>query len=197
MSGTSSDLMVPPQRLRLSGMPSRFRSEHAIDSRCEAWADAAERGVEAGKPYHGTFLVLSGEKGAGKTTTACGILMRCLQHRLGRFTTFPGMCEDIKAEFHESTPAQVASGYANTALLVLDDLGREHLTDWSSERLFSLVDSRWANGMWTVITTNYGLGDLNAKWRKAVDAEFADALCSRIADKRNVFVRFSGDRRTA
>jgi DNA replication protein DnaC len=191
VNGTSSS------RLRLAGIPDRFAAGAPIDPRCAAWADAAERGVKAGRPYDGTFLVLTGERGSGKTTTACGILLRCLEHRLGRFTTFARMCDDIRAEFHESSPSQVASGYANTALLVLDDLGREHLTDWSSERLFTLIDSRWANRRWTVITTNYGLGELNAKWRSAVDAEFADALCSRLADKRNTFVRFQGDRRTA
>lgn len=183
------------ERLRMSGMPSRFVGDASLDERCAEWALAAERGVEAGKPYRGTFLVIVGDRGAGKTTTACAILQRCLRHRLGRFTTVSGMCRDIRAEFHDSTPEQVLSGYRNTALLVIDDLGKEHLTDWAADQLFSLVDGRWSNRMWTVITSQYTVGALHAKWARAVDAEFADALCSRLNDAENTQVTMRGDRR--
>jgi DNA replication protein DnaC len=39
-------------------------------------------------------------------------------------------------------------------LLVLDDLGRERVTEWTLERLQGLLDARWRNRKRTVITTN-------------------------------------------
>lgn len=39
-------------------------------------------------------------------------------------------------------------------LLVIDDLGAERLTEWTIERLTSLLDHRWGNQKRTILTTN-------------------------------------------
>lgn len=59
-------------------------------------------------------------------------------------------------------------------LLVLDDLGRERMTEWTIERLTGVLDGRWSNGKRTVITTNLS--------GEAVRARYGDPVLDRIQD---------------
>ena len=45
-------------------------------------------------------------------------------------------------------------------LLLVDDIGVEHLTDWAVERLFVLVNYRYERSLPTIYTSNYDIGHL-------------------------------------
>ena len=46
------------------------------------------------------------------------------------------------------------------AVDMMDDLGREKGTEWATERLYVLIDHRYANLLPTVVTTNFDLDEL-------------------------------------
>ena len=50
--------------------------------------------------------------------------------------------------------------YRECTLLVLDDLGTQMKSDWHEQELFRLIDTRTANGLLTIITSNYNIDDL-------------------------------------
>jgi DNA replication protein DnaC len=48
-------------------------------------------------------------------------------------------------------------------LLIIDDLGTEKTTDWSSELLYKIIDTRYSNLKATIITTNLSTQELKDK----------------------------------
>jgi DNA replication protein DnaC len=73
-------------------------------------------------------------------------------------------------------------------LLVLDDLGREKVTDWASERLYVLVNERYNALRPTVVTSNYGPDVL-------ADRGY-DAVVSRLVEGASAVVIAATDYRT-
>lgn len=68
-------------------------------------------------------------------------------------------------------------------LLALDDLGAERPTDWAIETLTGLIDARTAEGLPTIVTSNYSLGKLRELWGGMPGARIASRLggaCERI-----------------
>ncbi|MBP9041487.1 MAG: ATP-binding protein, partial [Anaerolineaceae bacterium] len=53
----------------------------------------------------------------------------------------------------------------NAGLLVLDDLGAQNSTKWAGEKLFQIVDYRYARKLPTVVTTNLDLEELDDRIR--------------------------------
>lgn len=68
-------------------------------------------------------------------------------------------------------------------LLALDDLGAERPTDWAIETLTGLIDARTAEGLPTIVTSNYSLGQLREVWGGMPGARIASRIggaCERI-----------------
>ena len=53
-------------------------------------------------------------------------------------------------------------------LVILDDLGTEKATDWTGEKLYAVIDSRYRMERATIITTNYGEKELAANGYGAI-----------------------------
>ncbi|MCH4184030.1 MAG: ATP-binding protein [Eggerthellaceae bacterium] len=179
------------ERLRLSGMPTRYLNEHHFDNRAAAYRDALIASFD-GHTYHGGWLILAGNAGTGKTSTACCILRDALAHRLGRFITAAGYLSTLKENMGANGARELQSMMRNTSLLVLDDYGKEKETEWGCEKLFDILDFRYANRKPTIITTNYSLAELYRKIERGTDAETAGAFSSRISARGNTFLRFDG-----
>lgn len=58
-------------------------------------------------------------------------------------------------------------------LLIIDDLGKEKLSDFRVEKVFNLLNARYENRLQTVITTNFNLSTLT-------ELGYSEALVSRI-----------------
>lgn len=183
-------------RLRDSHMPLRFASVSVtmLDG-VASYAERIESAFEVGD-FHGPWLLMHGPKGNGKTSQACEILKRCLDYRLGQFFSAADYLERVKYGWDHDDSIDVASVARGTALLVLDDFGKERVTEWSCSQMFELLDYRWANRKATIITSNYAPAELARSIAEASDKSTADALMSRICDTENVVLSVSGlDRR--
>jgi len=99
-------------------------------------------------------LLLAGPSRTGKTTAAYAIANDV--HTRGTWV-MAWTAADLSAALKPDSGAPLTYDYATTCdLLILDDLGRERVTDWWLEQLQRIVDHRCANGRRLVVTTNSG-----------------------------------------
>jgi DNA replication protein DnaC len=104
------------------------------------------------------WLTLLGSYGVGKTHLAAAIA----HEALGRgetvlFAVVPDLLDHLRATFGPQSTVGYDERFElvrGVPLLVLDDLGAESATPWACEKLYQLVNHRYANRMATVITSN-------------------------------------------
>lgn len=170
-------------------VPIKFRQK-----RIEDWlpADGGPRlRVEdwiAEWPVRKPLLFLMGDKGAGKTHLACGILRRAYErYRIrGQFWSVIDLLDRYRATFDRDTAtetvAQIDEELRRSPLLVLDDYGAENETDYASERVFRLVDERYREHKPLVVTTNVSVLALNERIRRRFrDGETAQGVMFGVA----------------
>jgi len=115
--------------------------EAALRAEMAAWLEQLPEGGN---------LLLLGDVGTGKTWTALAVARHVLPDlRPVRFATTAALLERLRP----GGGGEVAH-YARAALLVLDDLGAERLTGWGAERVYLVVDERWAHRRPTIVTSN-------------------------------------------
>jgi len=104
----------------------------------------------------GKGLILYGPTGTGKT-----FLADCIANALME-KGVPVLVTSIIAltrGMGEHLPS-VLEKMSNARLLVLDDFGAERFTDFKSEQIFDVIDTRYSSKKPMIITTNYPLSEL-------------------------------------
>jgi len=165
--------------IAISGLPLATRRTHRFsqwlgDGRLAEAFEHAQT-FASGQIEH-PFLTLAGPPGTGKTHLALAIswdwLERC--HRKVCYWQVEAFLDSLRrgyaadrAEHGSQTHLTVDYAKKYCSLLVLDDLGAERVTDWSSARLDEIVDFRYVNRLATVFTLNVS----------------ADELAPRLADR--------------
>jgi len=104
------------------------------------------------------WLLLRGGYGCGKTHLAAAIA----NHRLKRgqpvlFLNTPDLLDHLRAAFNPNAETAYDERFdqvRTTPLLILDDLGVQSNTEWAQEKLFQIINYRYAARLPTVITTN-------------------------------------------
>lgn len=138
-------------------------------------------------PEGGNGLVLCGKYGTGKTHLAVATARAIVDKGYSVwFATFAQMLQDLKAGFSSGLVTDEMSKYETVDLLIIDDLGKEKLSEWASEILYSVIDARYRDLKATVITTNMMPNELG----KRIDG----AIMSRLAEMTE-FIRFDGEDR--
>ena len=114
------------------------------------------------------WLVLSGPYGCGKTHLAAAIANH--QLTVGRatpmFVVVPDLLDHLRATFSPAsgtTLDRVFEQVKSTPLLVLDDLGTESATPWAREKLFQLLNHRYAARLATVVTTTATINEIDPR----------------------------------
>lgn len=134
----------------------------------------------------GKGLYLEGPCGTGKTHLAIAIALAIIN------TGVPVICKtsidmlgDIKRCYErnsEVTEEEVLEAYKTVDLLIIDDLGKEQVTEWSVPVLYSILNERYEALLPTIITTNYNTTALAEKLSAKGDAETATAIISRFVE---------------
>ncbi len=188
-SGGPSGMEREIERMRI---PARFR-----ECRISSWQPDNGRPRLACQtfvlswPPSKPFVLLTGDKGRGKTHLACGVLRAVFEgHGVrGQFWPVVDLLDRYRATFDADrateTVEQVDAQLRRLDLLVLDDLGTQKSTEWAEERLFRVIDERYREMRPLVVTTNATL------------QEMPDRVMSRLADNGVAqVVQFQGtDRR--
>lgn len=159
------------RRVHNSGLPKRYQQAtfenftvrpgtekaHAL---AEAYTRDFTRDTETG-------LMLRGQKGAGKTHLVSAATMALLQRGFSvAFWNVPLALDQIRASFNrrpdeETEDAAAIMDRARRAdLLVLDDLATEKPSEWVVERIYLVVERRYADLKPVVVTTNASMKEL-------------------------------------
>ena len=163
------------EKIKLTGIPKRYLDARIDDDLLNAW-----------NRNPGFGILLQGDIGRGKTYTACALMIKMIREgkiENGMFVTCDGLFNGIKAEFGKREQGNLLSRACNTSLLILDDVGKERLTEWSQPILFQIINDRSNNMLPTIITTNYSGKDLIRKFVvDESDLVTAKAIISRISE---------------
>ncbi len=119
-----------------------------------------ENAVETARAYAELpqdWLIFSGQSGCGKTHLAAAIANRCVQQGYSAlFVVVPDLLDHLRATYSPDSKVSYDQRFdeVRTApLLVLDDLGTESATPWAKEKLYQIINYRYAARLPTVITT--------------------------------------------
>lgn len=121
-----------------------------------------------------SFVLVLGPQGVGKSHLGVAVYREWYGRsswwmRFGempRWTTADAYVQRLKAEFGTDYEA-VEKRMTGAALLVLDDLGQERSTEWSTDSLARLLMARWMEKRPTLVTSNLDMDGLK-KWEPRI-----------------------------
>jgi DNA replication protein DnaC len=153
-----------------------------------AWSNALKFVKNFGNEF--VNLLLYGETGLGKTFLCNCIAKELLDSGFSViYATSPQLFKMVeKARFDKKDDDEGIDEYlqmlTETDLLIIDDLGTEMSTVVTVAELFNIINSRLMNRRPTVISTNYDIPEINAR--------YSDRITSRLFGNFTI-LKFAGE----
>lgn len=159
-------------------------ARNATEENRAAW-DAAKAFVQRGFVRPGVGLY--GPVGAGKSHIAAAIgNAAVMAERRTIMLTTTQLVLRLRATFSTSDESEytLIQRLVHTPVLIVDDLGKEQITEWSAQNLFDFFNERWNLGLPVVVVANLSPGQLKqqkyAKTPEGVDPSLMTAVLDRI-----------------
>lgn len=115
----------------------------------DRWEEMLERNIG---------LIFHGEPGCGKTYLVSCIGNALLDKRQSVVVVnVNGLLNKLKEtykRFGNESDYHIINSLKNTKLLIIDDLGAERATDWTTGKLYEIIDSRYRDKKPVIFTTN-------------------------------------------
>ncbi len=112
-------------------------------------------------------LLFTGQVGSGKTHLACCIANILLKNgQVVLFAIVPELLDQIRATFDpgrspdDITEFDIVDAAKQVPLLILDDLGVHNYTEWTRNKIYSIINYRLNHRLPVIVTTNIVLEDL-------------------------------------
>ena len=128
-------------------------------------------------------LIIMGESGVGKTHLAAAIVNKLIENDkivlMGRLTTLLDM---IKETFRDNAKSEneLIELYSNVDMIIIDDLGTEKISSWALEKLYTIIQNRFENGLPIIITTRFDKKGLISRFSYSNDQDLIDATISKL-----------------
>lgn len=122
------------------------RPEHLLSKAARAYAENFQPSLE----QHG--IMFTGNVGTGKTFYACCIANAVIDRGYSALVT--ALQPLIRELRNYDTAEQALRRIRQVDLLVLDDLGSTALNDYTTDKIFEIVDERYRSGKPLIVTTN-------------------------------------------
>ena len=132
-----------------------------------------------GKSPRGLYFY--GLPGRGKTFLANCIANEILSCQIPLlYKKYDKLIAQIQETYSSSeNTSELIQLITNVDVLILDDLGVEKPSDDAGSKLYQIIDGRLAQGLPTVITSNFSLGELGNRY---ADTMLGKRIASRIAE---------------
>ncbi len=158
-------------------IPERYRWKFQEDFHSTTPDGAPVRIAQDARLYVSTLIdtdkepergfLLHGRPGTGKTLLSCIMLNELMLNRFrpGRFLNLSKYLQQLRDTYSEDSDNygrtwRIIEALGKIPYLVIDDFGVQRGTEWAKEVLYDLVDTRYADKRFTVITTNQPLSEL-------------------------------------
>jgi hypothetical protein len=145
---------------------------------CDWDIPSSIKDIESGK----VSLLVHGTSGTGKTRAAWIVFQKLWQKNYPKSSKFLTMRElegMLLTSFKKENHDEVMRFLINVNILVLDDLGKERLTQRMESDLFAIIDERANNMKTTIITSNYNGQSLLERFS---NEETGHAIVRRLRD---------------
>ena len=156
-----------------------------------------ERNLKLAKAYADNFasrrgnLLLIGTTGTGKTHISTAIAKVIISQGFDvLYDSVQNIVNDFERDKFRSgynAAEQTSDKYNECDLLIIDDLGVEFVTQFSTSTLYNLINTRRNKGLSTIISTNLSASELAGKYE--------GRIYSRIIGADYTVLRFEGDDR--
>jgi DNA replication protein DnaC len=126
-------------------------------------------------------LALTGSVGIGKTMLAMTITNELLERKIPTvYVTTPDLMGDLLAtQFSECGNEELErkiNKLATVPIAIFDDVAKEKITERVRTQYFRIVDGRYRNRLTTIITSNYGMDEIEER----LGENGGDAIASRL-----------------
>lgn len=127
------------------------RPEHILSKAARAYAENFQPALE----QHG--IMFTGNVGTGKTFYACCIANAVIDRGCTAWVTT--LQPLVRALCSYESAEKILARIRKVDLLVLDDLGSTALNDFTTDKIFEIVDERYRSGKPLIVTTNLNPDD--------------------------------------
>ena len=192
-------LEEPEKLLEASNLGERFkgRTFASFDAKRDREAfDACSKYANAEKllELQRNSLLIAGGYGSGKTHLAAAVTNALIDRGIQvLFGTAIEHFDKIRNDFENTGINRYLASMKSANVLVIDDLGKEKKSDWTTQVLFDVVNFRYEHKMPIIITTN--LVSEDGEDFSALTNHVGGAVYSRICEMCNIVVTKSGDYR--
>lgn len=127
-------------------------------------------------------LLLVGGYGTGKTHLAAAIANKLMDDGIPvLFDTFSGHLNKLKTEFNGGRSVYLEQ-MKNVDMLILDDIGKEKISEWSQSIMFDVINFRYEHLLPIIMTTNLKNDALKSYLGGAVWSRLCE-MCSGVMTK--------------
>ena len=184
------------ERLLDAGIPERFMActldnwnagtpaQVQALAACGGFVEAFDENFAVGRS-----AMLLGTVGTGKTHLGAAMLQAVIREHAqdglrGLYATAGSIIRDVKATFGNRgrTEADVYAALIRPDLLVIDEVGVQHGTDFERQVLFEVINGRYEKIKPTIVVSNLGVAEL----RQCL----GDRAVDRLRDKSGIVVVF-------
>lgn len=115
-------------------------------------------------------LLIYGNPGNGKSYTTACIANKLINDMVPVVcVSIDGLLKKIQNTYNshgKEGEDSILRNLANAELLIIDDLGTEHYTEWSATKIYNILDSRYRNQLPLIVTTNFSLEKLKQMYHE-------------------------------
>ncbi len=132
---------------------------------------------------HEVGLLFTGPVGSGKTFLAASIANVLIEQQCKLlFLIVPDLLDELRASFSnksDHTEFDLLDIARTIPILIMDDLGAHNYTDWSRNRIYSILNYRMNEQLPTIITTNLDFEE--------IEHHLGERTCSRLLQMCRIF----------